>query len=85
MKVTVEMTTKELEDFLAYQKSQEEYRAKQMAALQQIKGLPFALATSLAYAVEPVEGKPGRFKIIDQEHMSDAWNCAGQIIEEVDG
>ncbi len=82
MKVTVEMTTEELEDFLAYQKSREEYKAKQLAQLRKLEGLPFALATSLSYAVDPVEGKPGRFKIINQEHMSDAWNYVGQIIGE---
>mgnify|MGYP001038493124 CR=1 FL=1 len=40
------------------------------------RNLPAMIATSLVYAVEPVAGKPGKWKIVDQEHMDDAMSMA---------
>lgn len=40
------------------------------------------LASSLRWAVEPVNGKSGKFKIVDQEHMADMWEMAQEFMEK---
>lgn len=77
MEVTVNMSVKEFQEFVAYQADKERYERD----LQRIRRIPGALVTSMRFAVEPVEGKEGRYKIVSQEHMADVWD----MIEELEG
>lgn len=47
-----------------------------------LKRLPETLTQKLVFAVEPDPKKPGKFKIVDQEHMADLWDLAGEIMSK---
>ena len=78
MEISVKMSAAEFQEFMAWRDEKERY-AKDLDRLQ---GVPCSLARSLKFAVEPVEGKPGRFKIVDQEHMGDLWDAAKEFMEK---
>jgi len=78
MNITVTMTAEEFEEFRAWKKEAGRYERE----LSRIRKAPETIAISLAYAVEPVEGKKGKFKIVDQEHMSDAMNKAEEFLPD---
>lgn len=81
MEINVKMTAQTFEDFVAYSKDKEKYKKE----LKKVAGWPRAMAKILSFAVEPVEGKPGKFKIVSQEHMADLWDMATDIEEAADG
>lgn len=70
MEINVKMTAEEFQEFMAYQADKTTY-TKQMEKRTRV---PECIAASLHFAVEPLEGKPGRFKIVSQEHMGDVWD-----------
>ena len=76
MEISVKMTVEEFQEFMDYRSDKESY-SKQMDHLRR---LPEFVARSLFNAMTPVEGKPGRFKIVDQEHMSDAWDMLEEFM-----
>lgn len=76
MGITVKMTVEEFLEFNEYQKDRAVYAGK----LVKLKRLPETLAQKLAFAVEPDPKKPGKFKIVDQEHMADLWDLTGEIL-----
>lgn len=76
MEVTVKMTAEEFQEFVAWRTEKDAYRKE----VDRLIRAPCLIASSLRWAVEPVEGKAGRFKIIDQEHMSDAWDAAMEFM-----
>lgn len=76
MDITVNMTEEEFQDFLEYRANREKFAAE----IVRVRKAPNLIAVSLQYAVEPVEGKPGKFKITDQEHMADAWDFAKEFM-----
>lgn len=78
MDISVNMSAEEFQEFMEYRRDREEFRKE----LDRIYGAPAAIAASLFYAVEPVNGKPGRFKIVDQDHMVDAWDAAKEFMPE---
>ena len=77
MEVAVNMTVEEFKEFVDYKADKERYERD----LMRIRRIPEAIATSLRFAVAPVEGKEGRYKIVSQEHMADVWD----MIEEICG
>lgn len=76
MEITVKMTVEEFLEFNEYQKNRAVYAEK----LVKLKRLPETLAQKLVFAVEPDPKKPGKFKIVDQEHMADLWDLTGEIL-----
>lgn len=80
MEIDVKMDISEFQEFMEYRAGKGKYEA----ALIRIKNAPLSIAASLAHAVEPVEGKPGKWRIVDQEHMDDAMLMASEYLEEVD-
>lgn len=76
MEVGVKMTAEEFQEFMDYRADKERYE-RDLVRLRQV---PVAIASSLRWAVEPVEGKPGRFKIMSHEHMADAWDMAEEFM-----
>lgn len=76
MEVNVKMTAEEFQEFMTYQTDKAIY-SKQLVSLHR---LPAALACSLSNAVEPVDEKATKFKIIDQEHMGDLWYMAEDLM-----
>ncbi|MEG1594402.1 MAG: hypothetical protein RR350_08295 [Oscillibacter sp.] len=76
MEINVKMTAEEFQEFIAYQADKASYTAQ----LAKLRGVPKCVAASLSFAVEPVESKPGRFKITSQEHMSDVWDMLEEFM-----
>lgn len=74
MELSVKMSMEEFQEFADYKADKERYERD----LVRIRHIPEVLAASLRFAVEPVEGKEGRYKIVSQEHMADLWD----MIEE---
>lgn len=72
MEVNVSMTAEEFQEFMGWRADREKY-AKEVERLRRAPGV---IAASLRWAVQPVEGKATKFKIISQEHMGDAWDAA---------
>ncbi len=78
MEISVKMDVEEFQEFMEYR----EAKGKFEAALERVKKAPAIIAASLMYAVEPVAGKPGKWKIVDQEHMDDAMSMAAEYQEK---
>lgn len=77
MEVNVRMSAEEFLEFAEYQRNKAMYAEK----LSKMQKLPRSMAAVLGFAVEPDEKRPGKFKIISQEHMADLWDMAGEITE----
>lgn len=78
MEISVKMDAAEFQEFMEYR----EAKGKFEAALERVKRAPAMIAASLVCAVEPVAGKPGKWKIVDQEHMDDAMSMAEEYQEK---
>ena len=72
MEISVKMDVEEFREFMEYR----EEKGKFEAAMEWVKNATAMIAGSLVNAVEPVKGKPGKWKIVDQEHMDDAMSMA---------
>ena len=78
MEIRVKMDTAEFQEFMEYR----EAKGKFEETMERVKRAPAMIAASLVYAVEPVAGKPGKWKIVDQEHMDDAMSMAEEYQEK---
>ena len=76
MEINVKMDTSEFKEFMEYR----EAKAKYEVALKRVVNAPAMIAMSLANAVDPVEGKPGKWKIVNQEHMGDVMSMAEEYL-----
>lgn len=74
MEIKVRMTVEEFQEFLKYK----EDRALFQKERERLRKAPFSIACSLKYGLE--EMKSGRFKIIDHEHVGDAWDTAKEFM-----
>ena len=77
MKVTVEMTSEEFNEFLNWKKEQDYYQNKIEKANRNV----VTLAKKVEYAIEPDPKKPNKFKIADNEHADDLYMMAGEILD----
>jgi len=78
MEISVKMNTEEFQEFMEFREAKGKYEA----ALKRVINAPAMIATSLLNAVEQVSGKPGKWKIVDQEHMDDAVSMAEEYVEK---
>ena len=78
MEISVKMDTAEFQEFMEYR----EAKGKFEETMERVKRAPAMIAASLVYAVEPGAGKPGKWKIVDQEHMDDAMSMAEEYQEK---
>lgn len=78
MEISVKMSAAEFQEFMAWRDEKERYKTD----MDRLRRAPCSLAMTLRFAVEPVEGKPGRFKIVDQEHMGDLWDMTQEFMEK---
>ena len=78
MEISVKMDAAEFQEFMEYRAEKGKYEE----ALERVRRAPSIIATSLANAVEPAAGKPGKWKIVDQEHMDDAMSMADEYLEK---
>ena len=78
MEANVKMSIEEFREFTEYLADKERYERD----LVRIRRIPEAVAASLRFAVEPVEGKEGRYKIVSQEHMADVWDMIEEFMSK---
>ena len=78
MEISVKMDAAEFQEFMEYREAKGKYEED----LERVRRAPSMIAAPLAYAVEPVKGKPGKWKIVDQEHMEDAMSMADEYLEK---
>ena len=78
VEISVKMDAAEFQEFMEYREAKGKYEE----ALERVRRAPSMIATSLANAVEPAAGKPGKWKIVDQEHMDDAMSMAEEYQEK---
>ena len=76
MDINVTMSAEEFQEFMEYRRDRELFDKER----ERLRAAPANIAASLFYGVEPVNGKPGRFKIVDQDHMADAWDAAKEFM-----
>jgi len=72
------MTSSEFLEFEEWRKEHGRYEIE----LKRVRSTLEMIACSLSYAVEPVEEKPGKFKIADHEHMGDAWDMIQEFLPD---
>ena len=75
MKIIVEMTAEEFQEFCEYRKDKSMFSAR----VDHLSGRVQMLANKISYAVAPDPKKPGKYKIVDQEHMDDLYQLTADI------
>lgn len=76
MKIMVEMTSEEFREFLAWQGDKAKYEKEAKKSRSQIE----RMARQVHYAIEEDPKKPGKFKIVDQDHMADLYDETTDIL-----
>lgn len=76
MDVTVTMTAEEFLEFMAWEKDQEQY-ARDMAAR---SGKWEIMAKKATWAIEEDPKRPGKVKIVDQEHAAELLEMAREYL-----
>lgn len=76
MEISVKMTEDEFQEYMLWKRDRTQY----IREMEKLRRIPEVLATSLHFAVEPVEGRGGRYKIVSQEHMADAMDAAAEFM-----
>lgn len=79
MKIVVEMSSEEFLEFTEWQKDKDRYKHQLASSEARI----VRLAKSVDYAVEPDPKKKGKYKIVDQDHMDDLYELAGDILADL--
>lgn len=69
MKIIVEMTAEEFQEFCEYRKNKSMFSAR----VDHLSGKVQMLANKIGYAVAPDPKKPGKYKIVDQDHLDDIY------------
>lgn len=78
MKIQVEMTKEEFLEFTQWQDDRNRYQ-EENAKLCQISR---TWAKKIDAAVEPDTKKPGKYRIVDHEHMDDLYLMAGDALDD---
>lgn len=72
MEVTVNMTAEEFMEFVAWRKKQDYYKSRLDKELNKLE----ILAKKTCWAIDADPKKPGKVKIIDQEHAAELLEMA---------
>ena len=78
VEISVKMDAAEFQEFMEYREAKGKYEEGR----ERVRRAPSMVAGSLGNAVEPAAGKPGKWKIVDQEHMDDAMSMADEYLEK---
>ena len=79
MKVAVEMSSEEFQEFLEWRKDQKLYATRERATWQKLE----LFAKKIDWAVEPDPKKEGKYKITDHDHMDELYLMAGELLADV--
>ena len=72
MIIHVEMTSEEFQEYLAWQGDKTKYEKQEKKVNNQME----LMAKQVTWAVEEDPKKPGKYKIVDQDHMADLYDTA---------
>lgn len=72
MKINVEMTAEEFQEFMQWKKDEQVYKEEITAADSKIEHIN----NKILWALGPNEKQPGKVKIIDQEHAAELVDMA---------
>ena len=75
MKITVEMTSEEFQEFMTWKKDKDIYDRE----IEQADKDLTLMAKQVIWAVEEDPKKPGKYKIVDQGHMADLFDYAQEM------
>lgn len=81
MKIQVEMTSAEFQEFIRWQADKEAYDRE----LQEIDRRYVGILRKVAFSVGPDPKKRGKYKIIDQEHAEELVDWASELIKRLEG
>ena len=76
MEITVKMTVEEFQQFVAWQKEQDYYEKELGKELDKELNKREILAKKTCWAIDADPKKPGKVKIIDQEHAAELLEMA---------
>ena len=76
MKIVVEMTSDEFQEFLSWQKDKKEYDRE----LEKVGRDYELMAKQVLWAVKPDPKQPEKYKIVDQDHMADLFDAATEML-----
>lgn len=76
MKIVVEMTSEEFQEFLEWKKDKRLY-AKEIEQADKELNL---MAKQVLWAVAPDPKKNGKYKIVNHDHMADLFDAATEMI-----
>lgn len=79
MEVTVNMTVEEFQEFVDWKKDRDMYERQKNDLRRDMGGRLEAMAAAVLGAVKPTEDNQEIFEIVEQGHMSDAWDLAGDV------
>ena len=81
MKIQVEMTSTEFQEFIQWQEDKETYDRE----LEEIDRQYIGILRKIGFSVGPDPKKPGKFKITDQEHAEELIDWANDLIKRLEG
>ena len=76
MKIVVEMTSEEFQEFLEWKKDKRLYDKEIEQADKELN----LMAKQVLWAVAPDPKKHGKYKIVDHDHMEDLFDAATEMI-----
>ncbi len=76
MDVTVTMTAEEFQEFMAWRKDKSHYRSEMDAWSRKWE----ILANKACWAIEADPKRPGKVKIVDQEHAAELLDLANDYL-----
>lgn len=77
MDINVKMTAEEFLEFMAWKTDKAKYTEME----NRLRRAPGLIAASLRHGVQPQDGPRAKFKIIDHEHLGDAWDMAAEFMQ----
>lgn len=79
MEVTVNMSVEEFQEFVDWKETRDMYEKRESSLRRDMGAKLEGLASAVCRAVKPMDGNQEAFEIVEQGHMSDAWDLAQDV------
>lgn len=80
MEVTVNMSVGEFREFMAWKEARDMYEKRGSSLRRDMGAKLEGLASAVCRAVKPLDDEQQTFEIVEQGHMSDAWDLALDVL-----
>jgi len=77
--VTVNMSVEEFREFMAWKEARDMYEKRESSLRRDMGAKLEGLASAVCRAVKPRDDDQEAFEIVEQGHMSDAWELAQEV------